>query len=221
LNKNCIIAIDGPAGSGKSTTARLVAKELNFLYIDSGAIYRAATLHLLREGRSVDSIAAVQAISIELAEHDEQIRVFLNGEDVTFEIRAPKVTSHVSKVSASSEVRTAVTDKIRQLVQGKSVVVEGRDIGSVVFPDADLKIFMQASLGERARRRYTELEESGIKGDLEDVERQINKRDEYDSTRQEAPLQQADDAIVVDTTNMSIAAVVTMIVAKAAEVIKI
>jgi len=208
LKKRFIIAIDGPAGSGKSTTARLVAKKLDFLYIDSGAIYRALTLQVLRKGIHFhdqnELVKLVQNTKIKVQSTDNVFFIFLNDEDVTQEIRTPEVTAHVSVVSESPKVRAVITEKQREIAKGRSVVLEGRDIGTVVFPEADLKIYLEASLKERAKRRFKELQIKGYDIKLEDVENEISKRDKIDSERVVSPLRKARDAIVLDTTHLSI-----------------
>lgn len=208
MKKRFIIAIDGPAGSGKSTTARLVAKKLDFLYIDSGAIYRALTLQVLRKGIHFhdqnELVKLVQNTKIKVQSTDNVFFIFLNDEDVTQEIRTPEVTTHVSVVSESPNVRAVITEKQREIAKGRSVVLEGRDIGTVVFPEADLKIYLEASLKERAKRRFKELQSKGYDGKLEDVENEISKRDKIDSERVVSPLRKARDAIVLDTTHLSI-----------------
>ncbi|MFQ5824602.1 MAG: (d)CMP kinase [bacterium] len=218
MKKRFVIAIDGPAGSGKSTTARLVAKRLGFLYIDSGAMYRAFTLEALKKGISLNDEKALVTLlhftKFDIANSEYECLIFLNGENVTHEIRSPKVTANVSVVSEYPKVREVITQKQREVADDHSVVLEGRDIGTVVFPDADLKIFMKASLKERAKRRFNELQINGIKTEQKDVEREIARRDKYDTKRQISPLRKASDAIILDTTNMSINQQVDFIVQK-------
>jgi cytidylate kinase len=223
LKKRFVIAIDGPAGSGKSTTARLVAKRLGFMYIDSGALYRAFTLEALNKGISLDDEDALVVLlnrtkfDIENAEND--CLVFLNGKDVTNDIRSQEVTAHVSVVSEYPKVREVITQKQREIADDHSVVVEGRDIGTVVFPDADLKIFMDASVKERARRRFEELRSKGIRTNLKDVEKDIVRRDKHDAEREISPLHKASDAILLDTTKMNINEQVEYIVQKVASIL--
>lgn len=218
MKKRFVIAIDGPAGSGKSTTARLVAKRLGFLYIDSGALYRAFTLEVLNKGLCLDDERALVALlnrtRFDIANAEGGCKIFLNGREVTGDIRSPKVTAHVSIVSEYPEVRKVITQKQREIANDHSVVLEGRDIGTVVFPDADLKIFMVASLKERAKRRFRELRAKGIKTNLEDIERDITSRDKHDAERKLSPLSRASDAILLDTTHLSINEQVKYIVQK-------
>lgn len=218
MKKRYIIAIDGPAGSGKSITARLVANKLGFLYIDSGAIYRTLTLQALREGISLEDeselVRAVQRANIEVKSTRDGFFILLNGEDVSEKIRTPEVSAHVSVVSENPKIREIITKKQREIAQGRSVVVEGRDIGTVVFPEADLKIFMQASLKERAKRRSKELQMKYYHVNIDEIEREISMRDKIDSERNASPLRKAQDAIVLDTTNLSIDEQVDFIIKK-------
>jgi cytidylate kinase len=206
--RRLIIAIDGPAGSGKSTTARLLAKRLGYTYLDTGAFYRALTLKVLESGVSPEDGAEVlqlaETTQIELQPNADKNRVLLDGRDVTQAIREPRVTNAISPISENSEVRAIMVDKQRAIGCNGGVVMEGRDIGTVVFPEADLKIFMQASLDERARRRQDELAAMGIARDLETLREEIARRDQKDSNRKIAPLVQAADAILIDTTSMTI-----------------
>ncbi len=219
--KKLVIAIDGPAASGKSTTAKLVAARLGYLHIDTGAMYRAFTLKLLRSGldgfysRKIAQLA--EATRIELQPENGSLKVLLDGEDVTEKIRSPEVTAAVSSVSTVREVRLAMVKEQRRLGQAGGVVLEGRDIGTVVFPDADLKIFMVASIEARALRRQREMEAQGIVADLETLIKEIRERDEKDSSREESPLRKADDAIVLDTSTMTIDEQVEFVVQKAKE----
>ncbi len=219
--KKLVIAIDGPAASGKSTTAKLVAARLSYLHIDTGAMYRAFTLKILRSGvdgfysKKITSLA--EATRIELQPDNGSLKVLLDGEDVTEQIRSPEVTTAVSSVSSVRDVRLALVREQRRLGKDGGVVLEGRDIGTVVFPDADLKIFMVASLEARALRRQRELAAKGISTDLEALMREIRERDEKDSSREESPLRKADDAIVLDTTALTIEEQVEFVVQKAQE----
>ncbi|OBB70938.1 (d)CMP kinase [Mycobacterium sp. 852014-52144_SCH5372336] len=203
-----VIAVDGPAGTGKSTVSRGLARALNARYLDTGAMYRIVTLAVLRAGVDLNDTEAVAATAAnaELAvgyDPDED-RSYLDGEDVSTEIRGDAVTKAVSAVSAVPAVRTRLVDLQRTLASGQdSVVVEGRDIGTVVLPDAHLKIFLTASAEERARRRNDQNKTSGLDDDYEAVLADVKRRDHLDSTRAVSPLRPADDAVVVDTSAMT------------------
>ena len=203
-----VITIDGPAGSGKSTTARLVAARLGYTYLDTGAMYRAMTVKALRSGispgdeRKLARLALETDISVET--HPDGTRVFLDGEDVTDELRGSEVTRAASPVSAVGEVRARMVELQRRIGAAGGIVAEGRDIGSIVFPDADVKIYLNASLTTRASRRKKEIEASGASADLEEVKEDIRARDVYDSSRAHSPLIVPEGAVVVDTTDLSI-----------------
>jgi cytidylate kinase len=202
-----IIAIDGPAGSGKSTVARGVARRLGFTYLDSGALYRAVTLLALEREADLGDAATLSALasaaSIELHDHaDESVEVRVDGRDISDEIRTPRVTGASSTVAAHAEVRKVLLSKQRELIAAGNYVVEGRDIGTVVAPDAALKVFLTADPDERARRRAAELERRGEQTTAQDVKAAIEKRDRLDSTRSAAPLRAADDAVNLDTTGL-------------------
>ncbi|MGD9380116.1 MAG: (d)CMP kinase [candidate division WOR-3 bacterium] len=205
-----VVAIDGGAGSGKSTTAKGVARKLQFFYLDTGAMYRAFTLKYLRAASQQDEIdlelvkKLLGETAIHLGQEDSETRVYLDKEDVTMAIRSTEVSDFVSQVSAIPEVREYMVAKQREVAESKNVVCEGRDIGTVVFPDAQVKVFMQADLETRAKRRLKELAEKKIQADLDQVVENLEFRDEYDSHRSHSPLKRADDAIVVDTTNLTI-----------------
>lgn len=205
-----VVAIDGGAGSGKSTTAKAVAKRLKFFYLDTGAMYRAATLKYLRCGGSTDNIdtAFVREIIkhtvINLRQEGSKILVFLDNKDVTLEIRTTPVNNFVSPISALSEIREWMVQKQREVAEGKNVICEGRDIGTVVFPDAQVKIYMQADLKIRAQRRQKELDEKNIEADFNKVVENLKFRDKYDSNRVHSPLKKAEDAIILDTTDITI-----------------
>lgn len=211
------IAIDGPAGAGKSTVARAVAKKLGLAYLDTGAMYRAVTLAALREkvdlydNKVLESLTAGLVINIKNAEDGQNI-IYLNGEDVTAAIRLPEVSRHVSIVARCAEVREILVQKQKEIGWRGNIVMDGRDIGTNVMPDAEYKIFLTASLEERARRRMFELREKGEHIELEQMIKEIEARDKIDTERECSPLRQADDAILVDTTNMTIAEVVDKIV---------
>lgn len=206
--KRIKIAIDGPAASGKSTTARLVAEKLHYLYIDSGAMYRAVTLKALRSNISPGDFAKVaglaEKISIDFKQNDFSTEVYMDGEDVSRAIRTPEVTNNIGPVAANPRVREILVEKQRLLGQAGGVVMDGRDITTVVFPDAELKIYMKASAEERARRRLIELAEKGIPADFQEILQAIIDRDRADSSREHGPLKQAPDAVVLDTTRLTI-----------------
>lgn len=214
MSHSLVVAIDGPAGTGKSSVARGLARSLQARYLDTGAMYRIVTLSVLRSGIALDDTAAIAAAvnSVDLAvgsEPDEDSS-FLDGEDVSGEIRGDAVTKAVSAVSAVPEVRQRLVAIQRELSSASgNVVVEGRDIGSVVLPDADVKIFLTASAEERARRRNDQNVARGLPDDYEAVLADVQRRDHLDSTRAVSPLRAAADAVVVDTSNMNQAEVVT------------
>ncbi|MBN2621237.1 (d)CMP kinase [candidate division WOR-3 bacterium] len=205
-----IVAIDGGAGSGKSTTAKGVAKKVDFFYLDTGAMYRAVTLKYLLSGGDTNTIdkdlikRIIATTTVELIYGDAGLSVFLDGRDVANEIRTPEVSRFVSPVSAIPEVRQWMVKKQREIAEGKNIVCEGRDIGTVVFPDAQIKVFMKADLVARARRRQKEMQEKGIIVKLDEVLANLRFRDRYDSSRDHSPLKQAEDAIVIDTTHLTI-----------------
>lgn len=208
-----IIAIDGPAGAGKSTVAKLLARKLGFVYVDTGAMYRALTLKAFEHSINIKDIAGLaamaQASRIDLVNNDDgSLKVFLDGRDVSVQIRQPHVTKIVSDVAKIKEVRQVLVHLQRMLGVDKNVVVDGRDIGTVVFPGAEKKFFLDADFKERVNRRYKELKASGSTVSLQDVERDLANRDTIDSTRECAPLKQAQDALYIDTTGMSIDEVV-------------
>jgi cytidylate kinase len=214
-----VIAIDGPAASGKSTTARLVAQRLGYLHVDTGAMYRAATLKVLRAGippGDTDRIAAlIEASRVELRDTEGQLRVLLDGEDVTDAVRTPDVTRAVSRVSSIRRVRDVMVREQRKMGRAGGIVLEGRDIGSVVFPDADLKFFLVAGINARAERRRKELEGQGITADLHALRDEIRERDRVDSTRAESPLVKPPGAVELDTSDMTIEEQVAFVVASA------
>ncbi len=211
-----IIAIDGPAASGKSTTAKRVAEQLGFIYLDTGAMYRAVTLAVLNAGinpqveEDVRSILPDLDISVEAS--DGGSITFLDGKDVSDEIRRNAVTKNVSAISAMPSVREEMVTIQRRIAGGRNAVVEGRDIGTVVFPQADFKFFVTASYEVRAQRRQTDLKKLGIELSMEEIISDLKRRDGIDSGRAHSPLTRADDAIIVDTTDLTINEQVTFII---------
>ncbi len=203
-----IIAIDGPAGSGKSSTAKLVAKILGIIHLDTGAMYRAVTLKSLRRGIKPTDLgrlaSCVDNLDLDFENTPSGLRVFLDGEDVTEEIRSPQVTRLVSDYCKPSVVRTALVTLQRRMGSIGACVCEGRDIGTVVFPEAPLKVFMVASVEIRAERRLKELNAAGVEKTIDDLIKEIEERDHKDSTREISPLKKADDAVELDTSNLSL-----------------
>lgn len=199
------VAVDGPAGAGKSTISRAAAKELGFIYVDTGALYRAVGVYALRNGigtKDSENIKkALKDITVELKFVGDVQRVFLNGEDVSTEIRTPEASMAASDVSAIPCVRAFLFDLQRDIAKKNNCLMDGRDIGTVVLPDAKIKIFLTASAEERAKRRYKELVEKGAKDTYEEVLADLEKRDYQDSHREIAPLKPAEDSIIVDTSD--------------------
>ena len=202
--KRIVVAIDGPAGAGKSTIARRVAEKLGYLYLDTGAMYRAVALWALRLNVALDDMHRLEQLALSAAITLEGARVTLNGEDVSEAIRTPEVSAAASQVSAVPAVRRALVDKQRAMAESTSVVMEGRDIGTVVFPNAAVKIFLDASAEVRALRRHDELAARGAEPDQDQVARDINERDQRDRARAEAPLVQAPDAVLLDSTTLTL-----------------
>lgn len=222
MRKNgLIIAIDGPAGAGKTTTAMLAAKKLGYICIDTGAMYRAVALKALQEKLPVDDETCIaplaQRINIRFKWTGNRLLTFLDGIDVSDQIRSLEVTKAVTPVSQLSGVRKILVEKQRELGRDGGVVMEGRDIGTEVFPDSDLKIFLDASIDERARRRFLELESKGINIPISTLKQQIVERDNKDKTREHGPLRIAEDAAVIDTTGLSIEEQVEQVVMLAQE----
>jgi cytidylate kinase len=213
LNRELIIAIDGPSGAGKSTLSKLLAKALNYINIDTGAMYRSVALGAQRRGIEPSDEEALRrlcdTISIDFVRSGSGERVLLNGEDVSEAIRTPEISLLTSRVSACKGVREAMVRLQRKMGERGGVVLEGRDIGSVVFPGAEVKFFLQASAGERGRRRYEELKGKGFPVDLEQTVAEVEERDAADSAREHAPLIRAEDAEVIDSTTLSIDQVLT------------
>src|SRR5690606_6617660 len=205
--KNKVIAIDGYSSCGKSTLAKALAKKIGFTYVDSGAMYRAVTLYFLRNHISLTDDAQIQSalenIHIDLVNVGGNLSVFLNQEDVSEEIRQMKVSEFVSEVSALKKVRKAMVAQQQALGKRKNIIMDGRDIGTTVFPNADLKIFMTASPEIRALRRYHELQAKGENVSMEEVVENLSHRDHIDTHREESPLTQAEDAFVLDNSNLS------------------
>lgn len=212
-----IIAIDGPAGSGKGTAAKLVSEKLNFINIDTGAMYRCVALKMAENDIGLEDYDEIHKILDDIEIDFEGQKVFMNGRDVSKEIRTVEISNFVSPVSAIGFIREKMVDLQRKLGAGKSVVMEGRDIGTVVFTNADLKIYLDATAEERARRRVNQNSENNIISDYDQILKDIIERDKRDSTREISPLKKADDAIVVDSTNLSIEEVVNKIVELAKE----
>ena len=210
------IAIDGPAGAGKSTIAKMAAKKLDFIYVDTGAMYRAMALYFLRreiDAKDEKKIAeACEHINVTIAYQEGEQQVLLNGENVNAFIRTEEVSMMTSNTSKYPAVREKLLYLQRKLAAANNVIMDGRDIGTCVLPDAELKIYLTASASERAKRRYLEQKERGVESDLAQIERDIIARDEQDMNREIAPLKQAEDAIYLDTSDMTIEEVVTKIV---------
>lgn len=202
-----MIAIDGPSGAGKSTLSKQLAEHLQYVYIDTGAMYRAVALRALRANISMEDIPAIEkmleTISIELQYGENGQLIFLDGEDVSSFIRTPEVSMAASAVSAIPAVRFKMVDLQRKIAENKNVIMDGRDIGTYVLPQAEVKIFLTASLQDRAYRRFLELQEKGQKVSLQEVEQDMQRRDHDDSNRAMAPLKPAEDAIILNTTGFS------------------
>ncbi len=214
--KGKIVAIDGPAGSGKSTTSKLIAARIGYTYLDTGAMYRALTYYALTnkidlsDGEKLTKLAHI--LPIEFKTSEDVNRVFLNGVEVTDEIRRPDVTKNASEVAAHKGVREAMVRKQQEFGKHGSIVAEGRDTTTVVFPKADLKIYLNATVEQRAQRRLLDLMRMGITTTLEELQEDIKNRDHKDSSREHSPLMKAKDAVVVDTTNMTLEGQVDYIV---------
>ena len=213
-----IIAIDGPAATGKSTTAKLVAQNLGFTYLDTGAMYRCVTLSIFKHETPLDDkqnlLLLLDNIDIQFKKNGSESLVFLNGKDVTGDIRKTAVTNHVSAVSSIKEVRAFLVENQRKIAKSSNCVVEGRDIGTIVFPQAEVKFFLIADTHIRAERRQLELSKMGEEKSLDALINEIEQRDNLDSNRETSPLRKANDAIELDTTNMTINAQVDFIVNK-------
>ena len=203
-----IVAVDGPAGSGKGTITKIVGESENLVYIDTGALYRCVTLCMIRKNIGLEEKEKIKEIlnniNIEFKKENDQKLVYLNGENVSREIREAEVNKLVSQVSHIIEVRESITDLSRKIAKGKQVIMEGRDIGTNVFPNADVKIYLDASAEERAKRRLKQNEEKGINIPFEEIVENIKFRDNNDKTSPVAPLKQAEDALYIDSSNMTI-----------------
>lgn len=206
------IAIDGPAGAGKSTIAKLIAKNLNITYIDTGAMYRALTYKILKKSIDLKNYDLIIKIVNETIIELEKNKVFIDRKDVSDKIRHPIINNNVSKVARIPEVRTRMVEMQREIAHNKSVVMDGRDIGTYVLPNAKYKFFLTASIGERTHRRYVQLKNKGIVTSLEDTKKEIVNRDRMDTERLIAPLKPAQDAIIIDTTSKSINTVIKEII---------
>lgn len=209
------IAIDGPAGAGKSTIAKAVSSHLSFVYVDTGAMYRATALYVLRNNTDPDDLEGVSQIynniDIELDYVDNEQQIYLNGENVSKIIRSEEVGNSASTVSKHLIIREKMVELQQKIAVNTNVVMDGRDIGTVVLPNADLKIYLTASAEERARRRFLELKNKGIDGDIDKIKKDIIGRDYQDMNRENSPLSKAKDAIEIDSSHMSIAEVVSQI----------
>lgn len=209
------VAIDGPAGAGKSTIAKLVAKEKGYIYVDTGAMYRALAIHFLEKKVSAEEtdqvVAACKDAEVTIVYEEGVQQVYLNGKNVTGQLRTEEVGNMASKTSAIPEVRAKLLELQRGLARSSDVIMDGRDIGTNILPDADVKIYLTASVETRAKRRFDELTERGELCDLEEIKKDIRERDTRDMNREIAPLKQAEDAILVDSSNMGISEVVDTI----------
>lgn len=204
--KNIQVAIDGPAGAGKSSISKAVAKRLGLVYVDTGAMYRACAVYAIENGIDINEKAItpyLDKIKIDIAYNEEGQRIFLNGQDVSQRIRETDATAGSSAIAVIPAVRLKLVELQREIAKSKSVIMDGRDIGTYVLPNADLKIYLTASVEERAKRRYFEMREKGIECDIHKVCDDIRKRDENDTNREFAPLKQAEDAVFVDSSDMS------------------
>ena len=208
MKKYFNLAIDGPAGAGKSTIAKEVAKRLNFIYVDTGAMYRAVGLYYINKNIDVENEEEVNKeidnINVEFKILDDGIKLFLNGEDVTDKIRTPEVSDSASKVSVHKLVRERMVAMQQEIAKKNNIVMDGRDIGTVVLPNADLKIYLTASVEERANRRYKEYIDKGEEADLEQIKKDIEERDYRDMHRDISPLREAEDAVHLDSTGRAI-----------------
>ena len=212
-----VVAIDGPAGSGKGTITKIVAEKMNLVSVDTGAMYRCVTLNIINENIEITDIEKIKEIlkniKIELKKENDTQKVYLNGKDVTKEIRTDKVNKIISPISKIKEVREKMTILQREIGLNQNIIMEGRDIGTAVFPNANVKIYLDAKPEERARRRYEQNKENGINDQTyEQILESVKNRDLIDSTREIAPLKKADDAILIDSTNMTIEEVANKVI---------
>lgn len=210
------IAIDGPAGAGKSTIAKLVAKKKGYIYVDTGAMYRGLAIHFLKKGISADDVAAIEAAcddaDVTIGYENGMQQVYLNGENITALLRNEDVGTMASRTSGIPKVRATLMDLQQTMARTKDVVMDGRDIGTVVLPNADVKVYLTASVECRAKRRYLELQEKGVECNLEEIAKDIEKRDYRDMHRETSPLRQAEDAVLVDSSDMTIEEVADAII---------
>lgn len=216
MNMKINIAIDGPAAAGKSTISKRVAKRMGYIYIDTGAMYRAVTLHVIRNGKGIID----QLDDVDIRFGTDGTSIYLNGEDVSGDIRSQEVTNRVSEVSSLATVRSYLVSMQRKIAEDKGVVMDGRDIGTTVLPDAELKVYMKASPEIRARRRLKEEKERGTDIDLETLTDQIIRRDDLDMNREISPLVKAHDAVLLDTSHMSIPEVENKIIRMAEDLLR-
>lgn len=214
MNKNIVVAIDGPAASGKSTIAQIIAQKLNFLYVDSGAMYRAFTWKVIQNNINIDNPEELDNLINNtnlILKKDTPIKVYIDNIDITAEIREPKIDQNISKIARNSSIREALVNLQRSYQKDENIVMDGRDIGTVVFPQADFKFYLEASLEVRANRRYKELIEKGKKVVREEIIKEIERRDHADFTRAIGPLKCAEDAFRIDTSNLSIEQVTSIV----------
>jgi cytidylate kinase len=216
-----IVAIDGPSGSGKSTVAAMLSKKLGYIHLDTGAMYRAVALAAAMDNTPYDDSNRLdmlcERIRIEMRQHEDGVSIYLNGRDVTDEIRSPEMSLGSSAVSSVPEVRSHMVRLQREIGSSGGIVAEGRDMGTVVFPDTPAKFYLDASPDERARRRWLQLKDMGMNEDSDKVRREMEERDEKDADREHSPLKRADDAIHIDTTGMTIDQVVEELAGKVKE----
>jgi len=208
------IAVDGPAGSGKSTIAKIIAKEKNITYLDTGAMYRAVTLKVLESNIAFDDLSSIESLLPNMEIGFDGNQLILDGKDVSEDIREQRVNDKVSIIAAMGFVRRDMVSRQQKIASNQSIIMDGRDIGTKVLPSAEVKIFLTASIEERAQRRYNEMTEKGIDITFDEICRSIAERDRIDSTREESPLVKADDAVEIDTSGIGIEAVVKLVIAE-------